>query len=335
MESKSILNQILEADLSKVAIFSGAGVDPDGLASAEVMRYIIEMNGGEAIVFYRGSFNRSQNKTMRQTLNLNVNPLEEYEAGTYTLLISVDGPAGVCPEVPHFIIDHHEQDGPAQIASDVRPIGSCSAIMWQYAKEAGISFETEEGAELATALAIGIMTDTQVGAVDTAAALDYEALADCLKHKNNKSYKDILNYPEPPYYNDYQSIGWANKVEGQAILITNLGHLPQGRSGVISHLAEKFHRVSPTALVFAEVEGKIMASMRTSNSAMRADEFMKSVFDAGGGKKGAGACTVELPVFLRDLPEKIRTQAVEAIGTAITHKALQFAGDGLRPPAEE
>ena len=41
-----ILSQILEANLDKVAIFGGAGVDPDGLASVEAMAAIIEKHPG-------------------------------------------------------------------------------------------------------------------------------------------------------------------------------------------------------------------------------------------------------------------------------------------------
>lgn len=332
-----ILSTIVKSDISKTAIFSGAGVDPDGLASAEVFKRIIERHGGEATIFYSGSFSRPQNRTMRQALNLVVKSVNEFEPSGFTCIISVDGPASVCPIEPDFIVDHHEQTDPAKVASDVRIIGSCSAIAWEYAIEDDIDFTNEDGSLLATALAIGIMTDTGNGAVETSSPLDFEALAFCLKHKDNKTYKEILNYPEPAYYNDYQSIGWANRVEEQAVLITSLGDLPQGRSGVISYLAERYQRTDghSTAVVFGIVNGNIVASMRTSNSSLSADEFMRTVFGSGGGKKGAGAAVVELPDLFKNLPEKIRTQVADAIASAITHKALQIAGDGSRSDSKE
>ena len=335
-ESKSILKKLKAFDLTKTAIFSGAGVDPDGLASAEVARQIVERNGGKATVFYRGSFNRPQNKTMRQSLGLVVKPIDEFanieQPDGYTCIISVDGPSGVCPCIPHFIIDHHEQNDPASEGNDVRFIGSCSAIMWQYAMDEGIDFVSEEGARLATALAIGIMTDTANGAVDSASDLDYEALAFCMKHKDNKLYRDILNYPQPRYYNDLYAIGWENRTEEQAVLITGLGDLPTGRSGAVSDLAEKYQRTDgvSTTVTFAMVDGNIMASARSSNLALSMDEFMKTIFGAGGGKRGAGAAFVELPALFKDLPLEIRDQVAKAIGAAITHKALQIAGDGVR-----
>ena len=150
--NKLLLEKIKSFDISNTAIFSGAGIDPDGLASSEVMRQIVERNDGKATVFYRGSFNRPQNKTMRQALGFILKSLDEFsESDGYTCYISVDGPSSVCPIKPHFIVDHHEQDESAIEGNDVRIIGSCSAIMWEYAIKDGIEFTTEEGAKLATA----------------------------------------------------------------------------------------------------------------------------------------------------------------------------------------
>lgn len=325
---KSILSKIKNFNLSNTAIFSGAGVDPDGLASAETMRQLVEKNGGKATVFYRGTFNRPQNKTMRQVLSLVLKPIEEFSSSEYTCIISVDGPSNVCPVKPHFIIDHHEQAEPATEGNDVRPIGSCSAIMWQYAMEDNYNFKTEDGAKLATALAIGILTDTQVGAAPSSSILDFEALGYCLSNKDVNSYLEIQNYPVPAYYQEYENIGWHNKAGEGPVIVSCLGDLPIGRSGVISHCAEKFFRMEgkTTSIVFAIVDGDIHASIRTQHDA---DEFMKTVFGNGGGKRGAGAAVVELPAVLKDLPPELRQQLANSIGAAITHKALQATGDGV------
>jgi nanoRNase/pAp phosphatase (c-di-AMP/oligoRNAs hydrolase) len=202
--------------------------------------------------------------------------------------------------------------------------------------EEGIDFVSEDGAKLATALAIGIMTDTQNGAVDTASDLDYEALAYCMKHKDNKLYREILNYPQPRYYADLFAIGWDNRTEEQAVLVTGLGDLTMGRSGAVSDLAEKYQRTDgvSTTVTFAMVDGNIMASVRSSNTSLNVDEFVKTIFGAGGGKRGAGAAFVELPALFKDLPTEIRDKLAKAIGAAITHKALQIAGDGVRDVRE-
>jgi nanoRNase/pAp phosphatase (c-di-AMP/oligoRNAs hydrolase) len=328
--NQSILSQIKDADLSNVAIFSGAGVDPDGLASAETMRQLVEMWGGKATAFYRGSFNRPQNKTMRMVMSLALKSSEDFsEEDSYTCIISVDGPSGVCPVQPNFIIDHHEQGDPATDGNDVRMIGSCSAIMWKYAMEAEYDFQTEDGARLAAALAIGLITDTDTGGAAASASLDFEALGFCLTHKDDKIYQEIQNYQVPAYYSDYENLGWAGRTENGPVIVANLGDLPTGRSGVISHCADKYYRTegNTTTIVFAIVDGCIHASSRTTRDA---DELMRSVFGAGGGKKGAGGAIVELPALLKDLPDEVRQQVADAIGAAIIQKALQITSDGAR-----
>ena len=334
-DSQSILPLIKDADLSNVAIFTGAGVDPDGLASGETMRQLVEMWNGKATVFYRGTFNRPQNKTMRMVLTLALKSVEDFsEEDGYSCIISVDGPSGVCPVHPNFIIDHHNPDSPAADGNDVRQIGSCSAIMWKYAMEAGYDFQTEEGARLAAALAIGITTDTDVGGVASSSALDFEALAFCLTHKDDKMHQEIQNFPVPPYYPDYENLGWTTgKTELGSVIVSNLGDLPAGRSGVISHCASKYFRTEgvTTVIVFAIVDGCIHGSVRTTKDA---DELMKAVFGAGGGKRGAGAGIVKLPNLFKDLPDEVRSQVAEAAGAAIIQKALQATSDGARSDAK-
>lgn len=327
-----LLESIQAADLSKTAIFLGAGVDPDGLASQAMMAVMVESWGGTAHCFYRGSFNRPQNRTMQQVLGLYPRPEREFlSENNFSTVISVDGPASVCPVLPDFIIDHHQPTQPAKVGSDVRLIGATSSIIWEYAMAAEVDFTSEEGAKLATALAIGIITDTKNGAEESATDLDFEALAFCLKRKNNKLYREILNFPKPAYYNDMYAKGWeARKIEG-SVLVTGLGNIPEARGGVISDLAEKFAETDgvSTAVVFGMVDGDIDISVRSSNSALNVDEFVKTAFGGGGGKRGAGRVRLEMPLF-KNIPQEMRNELFKAVYTVVAHKTLQIAGDGVR-----
>lgn len=334
-----LLKQILESDLSRVAIFSGAGVDPDGLASQATMDAIIRAHSdkSEVFKFYRGTFDRPQNKTMRQTLGLEVQPESNFvglhQQKPFTCIISVDGPTAVCPTSPHFIIDHHEQSGAAEIGNDVRMIGSASAILWEYAMEAGINFESEEGAKLATAIAIGIMTDTKNGGSPNSSPLDFEALGFVLTHKDAKLYDELQNYPKPSYYNDMFVLGWQNKVQHGTVLVTGLGPLPKQRCGVISDLAEKYAETEgvTTAVVCAIVDNDIEISVRSSNNSLNVHEFVQSAFGSGGGKRGAGRAVVKMPLLFQNLREDHNTMLWQAAQAIIIDKALRAAGDGARP----
>src|SRR5690606_34753090 len=96
-----LLPFLREADLTKTAIFSGHGVDPDGLSAQACMACLVELFGGRPVSFYRGSFNRPQNITMRQVLGLRPQHESEFNPDdNYTCIISVDGPASACPTIP-------------------------------------------------------------------------------------------------------------------------------------------------------------------------------------------------------------------------------------------
>ena len=320
------IEAIKSLDLEKTAIFTGACVDPDGLASGMTMKAIVELFGGSAQIFVRGSFNRPQNKTMREVLSIDAKSIEEFEETAYTSTISVDGPGEVCPKWPDIIIDHHKSGKEAKSFTDVRPTGSASAIMWLYAQCAGIDFSEEQHMILATALAIGISTDTSNFEDEGATTLDYTAYADCLGKKDHKLFLSILNFPKPPYYNDMYATGWENKDWEGTVLVTGLGDLSEGRSGVISDLAEGYNRTHGinTTLVIALVGNEIWASMRSSNTALDVNEFMKK--HGGGGKRGAGAARIPLPLLEGATPED-RMSVYAAYLSILSSRCMQYAGD--------
>jgi nanoRNase/pAp phosphatase (c-di-AMP/oligoRNAs hydrolase) len=233
------------------------------------------------------------------------------------------------------VIDHHQRSGPPIVDDDIRQVGSCSAIMWEYLMEAGLDWESEEGAKIATALALGIMTDTKNGAVDSAASLDFDALSHCMKYKDNNLYKRIVNYPKPGYWHDLYVKAWGNKKEHGAVLVTGIGNLTAAQSGIISDLAEKFAETEgvTTAVVFAMVEGNVDISVRSTNSSLNVDEFVKHAFGGGGGKRGAGRCRLDIPLF-QGIPDAIQDNLFAAISETIVHKALQFANDGVGPKGD-
>jgi nanoRNase/pAp phosphatase (c-di-AMP/oligoRNAs hydrolase) len=318
-----------EANLSKTAIFLGHGVDPDGLSSQAVMASIIEALGGRAHSFYKGAFNRPQNITMRQVLGLRPQHESEFQIEDgYTCIIAIDGPASSCPVLPDFIIDHHEQTEEPKVASDVRFVGATASIIWEYAVEAGLDFDDEAGARLATALAIGIKTDTKDSTVDTASHIDYEAQAFCLSKKDNELYKRILKFPKPLYYNDLFVVGWNAKVIEGSVLVTGLGIIPESRGGVISDLAEQFSEVDGirTTVVVAMINGSIDISVRSTNSSLDVNEFVRKAFGVGGGKVGAGRARIPVSLF-ENLPQDLSVDLWRTMFEIVKLKALLFAGD--------
>jgi nanoRNase/pAp phosphatase (c-di-AMP/oligoRNAs hydrolase) len=265
---------------------------------------------------------------MRQVLGFAPKSDADFKAEDFTCVISLDGPASICPTIPDFIIDHHEQGEPAKIASDVRMIGACSSIMWEYAQEAEIDFTTEVGQKLATALALGIKTDTVDGTSDSCSELDFHALTFCLMHKDNKLYKEILDFSNPAYYHDLFVTGWENKTIENSVLVTGVGHIPESRNAALSYLADKYTKTEgiTTAIVFALVGGSIDISMRSKNTAVNVKEFVQTAFGGGGGKFGAGRVKIPIPLF-ENIPDDLSNTLFECCFQIVKHKALQIAGD--------
>lgn len=346
IETKApLLEAIKAADLTKVFIGLGAGVDPDGLASQAAMAAIVRSINPEADVhlFYRGDWDRAQNRTLREILGLSPKPYSDFEDVGWTCLIMVDGNKSAMPPntFPTFVIDHHEGDPGATNGADVRQIGSCSAIMWEYVMATDPNLlEGEDGKELATALAIGVTTDTQGKTSDKTSKLDWEAEAYCGMRCDIKSYSAIMNYQKPAYQKDMEMQAWRDrKIEGTT-LATSLGVIPVERKGVISSCAEEFCGQGPvkTTLATAMINGDVHFSLRSFLTHFGVDGFIKNKLTKngkngfGGGKPGAGAGVIKLPELVKSVPIETQKELFEAMHSAISHTLFEFIGDGVRSP---
>lgn len=327
-QKTSILELIKKENLAKVAIFTGT-VDPDGLASGLAMEILIEKFGGKSTLFYKGGFTRGQNKVFRDLLCQDSHSDEEFKIeDAYTCIICADCPVQLCPVQPDYVIDHHENIGEAKKGMDIQIIGATSSLMCSYLKEAEIDFSDEVGQKLATALLIGIVTDTKNGTVDTCCDLDYEAMSICHQYKDTKLYKDVINYPKPMYYNDLFCKAWENKAVEGTTLVSGVGVIPEIRVGILSDLAERFIETEGvnTAAVFGIVDNCIDISIRT-NSKLNVDEFVKNAFGGGGGKVGAARAIIKLPILFQNIPNELNEELYNTCVKIVKHKALQIAGD--------
>jgi nanoRNase/pAp phosphatase (c-di-AMP/oligoRNAs hydrolase) len=333
-----LLEKIHQADLSRVFIGLGAGVDPDGLAcQAAMARIVLDINpDAEIFLYYRGDWDRAQNRTMREVLGLNPKPYSEIKDNNYSCAIMVDGNVSCMPPgiEPNFVIDHHEGTAGGKDGYDVRLIGSCSAIMWEYIMEQNSELlEGEDGAILATALAIGITTDTDGMTAAKTSRLDWEAYSYCGMRGDVKAYAAIKNYPKPAYQKDIETQAWTDKTIEGTVLVTPLGLLTTERKGALSSCSEEFCGQGPvkTTLAAADIDGDIHFSVRTFNSSMNVNDFIKKILTKfGGGKPGAGAGVIKMPEVFKGLPDELREEIFTVLFKAIAHKTFEYCGDGVR-----
>lgn len=143
--------------------------DPDSLGGAVGLREFAQQVAGiDCRIAIAGKILRAENQAMVKELALQLDRLETVDLAAFDCFALVDTqpgfghtqvPAGIKVDI---VVDHHvcadAKVGPADVGFfDVRPeIGATSSIVAGYLLDAGV----EPSAQVATALAYGIRTDT-------------------------------------------------------------------------------------------------------------------------------------------------------------------------------
>lgn len=158
------LARILKEAPGKVFIQPHDVPDPDAIASAFGLRYLLSRFGIETSVIYERDYEKIDARRMVELLDIELSLASEVASiGTQDWLVIVDGQKGNanivdlgCTEIA--AIDHHALRTDASYRfSDIRPqVGSCSSIIAEY------FFEAEEAPPrlVATALMYGLFVDT-------------------------------------------------------------------------------------------------------------------------------------------------------------------------------
>jgi nanoRNase/pAp phosphatase (c-di-AMP/oligoRNAs hydrolase) len=153
-------------DASHVLILPHNNPDPDAIASAVALRYLLEKQFGIASqVLYKGVIGRAENRALVRYLDRPLARLTSSKQLRAAALAVVDtqpafGNSAVDQLTPvEAIIDHHPSHDQAAFAPfvDIRPhVGATATLLTEYLQAAGIT----PSRQVATALFYGIKTDT-------------------------------------------------------------------------------------------------------------------------------------------------------------------------------
>lgn len=309
----------------KWVICSHDNPDPDSIASCLGMVHILSFLGVEdTVVTYCGEISHPQNRAMINVLQLRIKKWHDIEPLDETAIyVFVDCSFGQknisIKAMPRLVIDHHKiPTTNKEILFLHDEVGACSTLVLDLAlsvtQEADTDTDTdtealqcfdpdEEGTkELATALAIGIKTDTLDFLSETTTENDFQAFRLLGKHLSDEKFGRIVNYEFPPYVLDYEKTAWENKrSEYVPHFITGLGYVEQSKSDCIPTIADKLMRLQgvQTVIVYGIVENCIRASVRTSSAALDCQTLCDDVFGKGNGgaKHGIGGARVPFNVF--------------------------------------
>lgn len=297
--------------------------DPDALASAYGMYHVLSFLGIESIqMYYCGEISHPQNRAMKTVLKIPITPWtkpienEFINAAEKPIFVFVDCVGGgqknmSIPFDPAIVIDHHKAITGKGVLAIHDEIGACSTLVVDLMLSLSIIEEenhipcfdpdADDMREIATALAVGIKTDTLDFLTETTTDNDFQAYKVLSRYFSDEKFHKIVNYELPPYVFDAEREAWGNKNYQSPNLIAGLGFLEDSKSDCIPYLADKFMRLQgiQTVVVYAIVDGAVRGSVRTSSSTLDAQHLLDELFGPGNGgaKHGIGGAKVRINVF--------------------------------------
>ncbi len=280
--------------------------DPDALAAAVALAYILEeLAGVRAQVAYGGIVGRAENRAFLRVLRLPVTPISRIVFDEHDLICMVDTqpeqgnhslPARHFPDV---VIDHHPERPETRnvrFADVGGRLGATSTVLTEYIRASGLPLPPS----IATALYYGIKADTrdlgrETTPPDVASYLwlfpqvDKEALA-------------AIEHPRLPieYFQLFHTaIERAQVYDGVVVCDVGAIYSPD----MVAEVAERFLFLGEVkwSLAWAEYEGQLFFSLRTSDRRMNAGRLIREVIEARGGSAGGHGSMAGARVPLRGL----------------------------------
>ncbi len=289
----------------KTAIFSHGCPDPDAIGSMMGMAWLLrKAYEADAECFYDGHVSHPQNQRMCNLLDPELVLNSAYKQDEHVLRICVDTipshastPGGIEFDL---CIDHHKEapNGFKGVFLNLRA-GSCCATVYQIIKQHGLHFEEDNDldSKVATALMVGIITDTEFQTSDDTTEYEHDAYRELFEFRNASALKQIIRYKHPKEWVQARACV-AMKAHDRikdGVLIHGIGFIDAGNRDLVAAVADEmlsWENVE-TSVAFAVIDGdRIEGSVRSGNAAIAVPTLCKELggqFGGGGGKLNKGA----------------------------------------------
>ncbi|MGB3977050.1 MAG: bifunctional oligoribonuclease/PAP phosphatase NrnA [bacterium] len=306
--SRTQLDLLLKTlkQFKKVLILTHSNPDPDAIASAFALKYLIShLTSCKARVVYSGVIGRRENKAMIRELSLNMVQVDEIHWKAYDGLVLIDHQPGrryyPWPENrwPDIVIDHHPRRPLAKAVKfiDVRTeFGSSSSLVASYLLAANLPIPRW----LSSALIYGITTDTQEFS-RSRIERDKKIYISLFE---NADHLKIYRFSHPLYHSDYLSEYWyalksAYIYKDIVISFMGLVTVPDGTAEVADNLINMHGiRYAVATGYFADT---LYMSLRVRNVRRDAGKILRLIVgkkgSAGGHGFMAGAQIKEISSF--------------------------------------
>lgn len=328
-------NIIASARQKSISIICHDQPDPDCLASAMAMKAIADHFGKTSVIYYGGDLGHTQNRIMVNVLDISLQKLDSDDDDmsedikksiSNSFVVVVDTSHYGCENCngisffidkdkePDLVIDHHDLNPKRTCAYLRRPYGSCSTIMYEIMTSLGIQIPRI----LATALYLGINTDTSDLKGEGATNEDHLAYESLKEKIDLGKYLKVFNYPKPSALLDLRKRAYKDLHTTSTLAVASVGIITPQQRSLVAELCEEILEIESieTAVVMAIVdEGlknkkALVASFRSSLLAINTKDFMTKIFGKKGvgGRKGSGGAHIALDFVHCDTLDNIRSK---------------------------
>lgn len=311
--------------------------DPDAMGSAAGMKLLLEKKFElDAKIYYFGEISHPQNKSMKNVLHISMEEGGDLDTEEIGPIIVVDADligTGFKKikkiQQVDIRIDHHATDRNGAFYTDVRPVGACCSIVWDYLRTFGINIEENE--EVATALVIGIETDTLHFTSGTTTDLDYEAYRHLLPHIDRAALAKVNRFTLPKIQFDKEKMALENLQINNSIATSFIGEINEHNRDIISTIADRFSRMETvsTVVIMGVIENHLVASVRSEDTRHDVHTLCTKAFgkDFSGAKEGSGGARVPLGVGFDLLEGEFKQEAIEKAIEGFRVKILEALGE--------
>ncbi len=306
----------------RVVFVSHVNPDPDSLGSMAGLAHLTTAVLGKPVLLTQdGVIGRAENRTMIDTLGLDLVPTAQVQCRPGDAVVMVDSQPGTgrhtCPFAAHptVVVDHHVTPGKLDgvLVADIRPeLGACCTLVTEYLIEQRLALPKA----LATALFYGIETEVS-GYPREASPADDDALSHLYPLADHNALARIRNAPLPARHLEALSLALASAVRCDKLLFTWVNPLrqPDQAAEVVDFL------IRTDGIEWAICGGvcgeKVILSVRAAMANANAGELLRRVVGdlgtAGGHHRRAGGCVgippgTDLAALRDDLLARIRRE---------------------------
>jgi nanoRNase/pAp phosphatase (c-di-AMP/oligoRNAs hydrolase) len=315
----------LPLDEGRLLILTHDNPDPDSLASAAGIKYLLEhVRGMKPSAAYGGIIGRAENRAMFEMLHLPIAQLGEVRMEDYRYLALIDAqPFTGNSSIPEerdvdIVIDHHPLREATKRSRffDVRPgLGASATIVTQYLRDAGLGIPSD----LATALLYGIRSETQDLGREVSDA-DLEAYHYLFSIADPVTLAAIARPSLPRRYYSQLSAALDVMSAGGRVAFCRQGEVLD--PDFVPEMADLALRMEGMlwSLATGTFEGRLYVSIRTNDEDANAGAVMQAIlrgFGRGGGhgmRAGGNIELVDAATAQPDLEMELERRFLREIG---------------------